>query len=379
MAKSIYYPTPKNELEVRSNIVLKYFSKWSSSLITNIKTEQLEEKFAVVDLAAGWELEEHNDAIITKLLDWATSQPQLRNMLSTIINDRDEQQIATITKHLTTIHHIELLRFSPHIHFSEVDNKLQAAISSIKTLPTLVLANWGTYKGLSFEFLYNLVHQSKSDCLLLFDYKKMSSFIHKKNKQEELARLLGAKTSTELQQVLKKRCSALKKEELITKAFEKKLKSTMGKGLLNPLKFKFYDHKNKASHFLYFLTQNQEAYTLMREIFCSESQIIEDGIGNLAYNPNKGAQQKITSPTLFGSMFELEQELLKTYQSQTLQIIDIYENHHLGRSLIKKNYIDALLNLEKKNKITVTRKRRPRIGLNNPLHLGDKVFVSFNK
>lgn len=381
MSSSRLYPFPKNELEVRSNIILKYFQQWSSQLIRNIQMEGWEEKFAFIDLCAGFGLENldsdaSTEVIATKILQLTTKNKALRSMLSSVLNDKETEVIANITKNITNIELIENLTFQPSINLSEVDASVLSSLSLIKTLPTLAILDWWNYKGIHLELLQNLVQKSKADCLLLFDYKSILAALPKKSKQEDLIRMFGSVILNPLKEQLKGRVPAYKKEQFILNALNKRLKQIAKTPYL--LQYKFYNSKNKTSHFLCFISQNQAAYTLMKEVFCSESQVIEDGIGNLEYNPNKGVQQKISSQTLFGSMFHLEQDLLQTYKSQTLQIIDIYENHHSGKALVKKNYIDALLNLERKNQITVTRKRQ-RMRLQNDLGLNDSIFVSFNK
>ncbi|MBL4648922.1 MAG: three-Cys-motif partner protein TcmP [Aureispira sp.] len=384
MSTSRLYPFPKNELEVRSNIILKYFKQWSAQLIQTIKIEGLEEKFAFIDLCAGFGLENSpptsclkcGEAIATKVLQLTAKNKALRSMLSTVLNDKETEVIAHITKDITNIDLIKTLTFQPSINLSEVDAPVFAALSLIKTLPTLVVLDWWNYKGINLELLQNLVTKSTADCLFIFDYKSILSAFPKKSKQEDLIRIFGATILHQLKENLKGRIPVYQKEKIILKALRNRLTQAVKTPYL--LQYKFYDSKNKTSHFLFFISQNQAAYTLMREVFCSESQVIEDGIGNLEYNPNKGVQQKITSQTLFGSMFHLEQDLLQTYKSQTLQMIDIYENHHSGKALVKKNYIDALLNLERKNQITVTRKRQ-RMRLQNEIGLNDSIFVSFNK
>ena len=59
------------------------------------------------------------------------------------------------------------------------------------------------------------------------------------------------------------------------------------------------------------------------------------------------------------------------FAGQTITMIDIYEQHHVGKRYIKKNYKDALLQLEAEGKITaVPAKRRKNT-------FGDDVKVTF--
>lgn len=373
------YPTPKNELEVRYNIIAKYFEQWSARVVGEINLKGLEEKFAFVDLCAAWKVFENKAFIGAKILEMAAENKALSGMLSVILNEKEPNMTVHLANDLEEIPLVANMGFPPQLFCSEIDAKVLSALSLVKNLPTFLMMDIWNYQGADLNLLRQLVKNNGCDCLLIFDYQSISNAILKSKKEADLLRIFSKKSTQELQLKFKEKISAFQKEQLILSSFKNLIQQKLGSTLPAPLHYKFYDEKNKTSHFIFFITQNQSNYALMREILSEESQVIEDGIGKLEFNPNLGEQQRITSQTLFGAMFELEQELLKTYKSQTLQIIDIYENHHKGRSLVKKNYIDALLNLERKNKITITRKRLSRFAPTNPDYLDDKVFVSFNK
>ena len=55
---------------------------------------------------------------------------------------------------------------------------------------------------------------------------------------------------------------------------------------------------------------------------------------------------------------KLQEKLLEDFEGMTLTMEQIYERHHVGKRYIKKNYKDALLNLENQGKIKTNRTQR---------------------
>ena len=63
--------------------------------------------------------------------------------------------------------------------------------------------------------------------------------------------------------------------------------------------------------------------------------------------------------------------LLNDFAGQKIQMIDIYEQHHVDKRYIKKNYKDTLLKLEAEGKIITNPSKRKKDTF------GDKVEVIF--
>ncbi|MFK7795950.1 MAG: three-Cys-motif partner protein TcmP [Aureispira sp.] len=376
MASTIGFSSPQNALQVRCNLLGQYFMAWAKQTSMHIAMEELEEKFAYIDLAAGAFTAIPEDSPSYAILEWASRQRNIRTQLYPLLNDGDAEQATTWQHCLHQLPRLEHFTFAPQVYQTTVDKTLQATIATVRSLPTLVSADWCANTGLSWDWLRDLVQLHPADCLLWVNYKQLLAWTKRKRDQEQLERTLGQQASHALKAAFKKRLSPAQKADYWKQLLEERLQKVVG-GQLGLLCYTFYDEQDKTEQFLYFLTQNPVAYTRMRQIMHSESQLIEDGIGNLCYQPSQGARKAMCSPTLFGPMFELEQHLLGTYLHQTIQLIDLYEAQHWGRSLTKKNYIDALLNLEEKGQLKITRKRPPRGRVHPKGHLPDKTFLSF--
>lgn len=377
MASTIGFSSPENALQVCCNLLGHYFMPWAKQVSMQIAMEGLEEKFAYIDLAAGALSEQPEESPSYAVLEWVSRQRNIRPQLYTLFNEQDPEKLDAWQACLEELPRLEHFTFAPQFHSSTVDVSLQQIIATVRSLPTLLSADWCLNEGLTWEWLKDLVQQHPADCLLWVDYQQLLKWGKRKKDQAQLERTLGITGAQALKAAFKKRLSATEKLAYWKQLLERRLQQVLGANHPGLLCYTFYDEQDKVSHFLYFLTRNPKAYTAMRQVMNAESQVIEDGIGNLAYQPSLGSRKSIASPTLFGPMFELEQHLLTTYLNQTVQLIDLYEDQHWGRSLTKKNYIDALLNLEEKGQIKITRKRAPRGRTLPKNHLPDKTFLSF--
>jgi hypothetical protein len=82
-------------------------------------------------------------------------------------------------------------------------------------------------------------------------------------------------------------------------------------------------------------------------------------------------------PFLFSfkqSLDDLERMLLEEFRGQSLQMIQIYRNHHIGKPFIKRNYKKILGEMEQKGLI----KAKPNLAERKPKGtFADNVLVTF--
>ncbi|MGH1336494.1 MAG: hypothetical protein ACRBFS_10230 [Aureispira sp.] len=377
MASTIGFSSPENAQQVCCNLLGHYFMPWAKQVSKRIAMEGLEEKFAYIDLAVGESTATPQDSPSYAILEWVSRQRNIRPLLYTLLNEKEGEKAVFWNNCLENLPRIEHFTFAPQLHQSMVDTPLQQHIATVRSLPTLVVADLCANEGLTWKWLRDLVQGHPADCVLSINYQQLLNWSKRKRDQEQLERILGEQASHALKVAFKKRLSATEKENYWKNLLEERLQEVLGANNPGLLCYTFYDEQDKTSRFLYFLTRDPKAYQAMRQVMNAESHIVEDGIGNLCYQPSRGPRKHQTSPTLFGPMFKLEQHLWATYLHQTIQLVDLYEEQHWGRSLTKKNYIDALLNLEEKGQIKITRKRAPRGRTVPKDHLPDKTFLSF--
>jgi hypothetical protein len=148
--------------------------------------------------------------------------------------------------------------------------------------------------------------------------------------------------------------SPINRELTIVEALVQALKAMGGKYVLP---FTFRDVRGtRTSHHLIFVSKHVRGYEKMKEIMAKESTTQDQGVPSFEYNPaleEFPALFELTKP-----LDELEEMLLTEFENQTISMIDIYNQHHVGRRFIEKNYKDVLLKLEQSNKIIANPAKR---------------------
>ena len=378
-SKTIGIAQPQSAAQVRLNLIGRYFSQWASYTLQRIFKEQLEEKLAYIDLCASLEVEGSDLGASAQILPWANRHRTLRQQLFTLLHDRDALALDALQQHLAQPEQIDRLAFEPQWHQGSVDAAVKDVVATVRSLPTLVVADFCAYEGLTWDWLYELVQRHGAEVVLTIDVHWVLRHLMRKKQRPTLERLFGAEALEQLQQTFKaKRYSYAQKVQHCWTALQPMLHEVLADASTGgQLRFTFCQDNARPRQWLLFLTAQEAPYRLMRTIMTEESQLLVDGIGNLQYIPGAPTRQRIQSPTLFGPLFELEQELLRTYRNQTIQLIDLFEVHQRGRSLIRQNYHDALLRLEAQGAIKITRERPGRGRQFPKSHLTDKAFISF--
>jgi len=143
------------------------------------------------------------------------------------------------------------------------------------------------------------------------------------------------------------------------------------------LPFRFTDDPGtRTSHHLIFVSKNILGYTLMKEIMAGESSKADQGVPSFSYNP---ADKKY--PLLFEytrPLDDLTDMLLKDFAGRTLTTTQIFEEHHIGKPYIKKNYKDALRKLEKAEEVITVPPANERRLQKGEVSFGDNVNVTFH-
>jgi hypothetical protein len=132
---------------------------------------------------------------------------------------------------------------------------------------------------------------------------------------------------------------------------------------------------NRTSHHLVFACKDVKGYEIMKEIMAKESSTTEQGVPSFEYNPATRSQSLLFE--LSRPLDDLEGMLLDYFAGMKMTMLEIYDQHHVGRRYIKSNYKSVLAKLESKGKVTalpVTEMRRKR---NGEPTFGDNVIVTF--
>src|SRR5262245_38155198 len=100
------------------------------------------------------------------------------------------------------------------------------------------------------------------------------------------------------------------------------------------------DKGTRTNHHLIFVTKHVLGYTIMKEIMAEKSSKHEQGVASFYYSP---ADKQF--PLLFEwgrPLDDLQGLLLAAFSGKTLRMKTIFQQHHVGRPFIEKNYKSVL-------------------------------------
>lgn len=345
MAKH-FFDEAKEQSEVKSAIVTKYFGAWATAIKGTVK-KYGNGKIAYLDLFAG--PGRYKDGTISTpllLLKMAIEDPDLRTMLVTIFNDKDEAHTKSLEKEISKLPGIKTLKYKPEINNDEVGTEMVKEFEKMSLIPTLFFVDpWG-YKGLSLKLINSVLKDWGCECIFFFNYTRINMGMNNPIVKQHMDSLFGEDRAA----VLRPKLAALKPEQrelAIVEALCEALQEMGGKYVL-PFCFK-RPNGERTSHHLIFVSKHPLGYKIMKSVMAKESSGREQGVPTFEYNPSfrkQGFLFELSRP-----LDDLEEMLLSEYAGQTMTMIDIHDDHNVGRRFISSNYKDALKNLEAKGKI----------------------------
>jgi hypothetical protein len=106
---------------------------------------------------------------------------------------------------------------------------------------------------------------------------------------------------------------------------------------------------------LVFVTKHRLGFEKMKAIMAEESSHANQGVPSYEYSPGHAS----TVGDLFERpLDELEDDLVQVFAGRTMSMIEIYREHNVDRPFIARNYKDALLNLERAQRISAEPAKR---------------------
>ncbi len=361
MTTNSFFNEQKEQSLIKARIVEKYFWVWAKIIISTIKASKRptpEPKIAYIDLFAGpGRYKDGSKSTPVKVLETAIADPDMRSMLVSIFNDVDSTNVSSLQQAIDSISGIENLQYRPKVLNHEVGDEFVKTFQQMHLVPTLFFVDpWG-YKGLSLQLINSVVKNWGCDCIFFFNYNRINMGLGNDAVKEHMNALFRQERTDQLSEQLKALSSPQERELTIVEAICEALKEMGGQYVL-PFRFK-HENGNRTSHHLIFVSQHIKGYETMKEIMAKESSDQVQGVPSFEYNPATFQQPllfELTRP-----LEQLESMILNMFSGRTMTMQEIYDEHHVDKPFIKKNYKTALINLENQGRITVsipTGKRR---------------------
>jgi three-Cys-motif partner protein len=169
---------PKNFFEerteasqVKAQIVDKYFRAWANIVAPRAR----DGKIAYIDLFAGpGRYRDGSASVPLMVLENAIADPNLRDKLVSIFNDKDENNTQTLEEEINSLEDIETLKYKPQVLNHEVGTEIAESFEKSGLIPTLFFVDpWG-YKGLSLRLINSVLKNWGCDCIIFFNYNRIN-------------------------------------------------------------------------------------------------------------------------------------------------------------------------------------------------------------
>jgi three-Cys-motif partner protein len=352
---------------IKSRIVTKYFWAWAKVIIPTAKTHG--NRIAYIDLFAGpGRYEDGTVSTPLMVLDKAVADPDMRNMLVTVLNDRNSEYADSLKEAIDSLPDISRLKFSPQVRNDQIGEEIVKKFEQIRLVPTFLFVDpWG-YKGLSLALINSVLKDWGCDCIFFFNYNRINMGLPNEIVREHMNALFGEHRADSIREKLDA-TGPDDHESLIIEELSKALKEMGGKYVL-PFAFK-NEQGTRTKHHLIFTSKNFRGYEIMKAIMAKESSEHEQGVPSFEYSP---ASRNF--PFLFAlntPLDDLEEMLLSEFAGQRLPMRHIYEKHSVDKPYIEPNYKKVLINMEISGKINAeppAKKRRRAT-------FGNSVIVTF--
>lgn len=371
MSGNSFFDESQEQSQVKAEIIAKYFWAWAKVIIPSQKRRG--NRIAYIDLFAGpGRYKDGTRSTPLLILERAIRDPNMREMLVTIFNDKDSNNTQTLSQAIDSIPDITSLKYKPAVYNEEVGEEIVKMFEQMRLVPTLFFVDpWG-YKGLSLGLINSVLKNWGCDCIIFFNYNRINMGLHNEAVEEHMNALFGKERGDRLRQQLEP-MRPFERELTIIEALAEAIREMGGKYVL-PFCFK-NARGNRTSHHLVFVSKDVKGYEIMKGIMAKGSSGAEQGVPSFEYNPATRSQSLLFE--LSRPLDDLEGMLLDHFAGRNMKMLEIYDQHHVGKRYIKPNYKSVLSKLEAKGRITAsppTDTRRKRHG--EPT-FGDNVIVTF--
>ena len=344
-----FFEETKEQSLVKSAIVSKYFWAWAKVIMPQVRFAG--KKIAYIDLFAG--PGRYNDGTQSTpllVLKRAIDDPDMRQMLVTTFNDRDENNSRSLERAINQLPGIEKLKYKPQVMNEEVGTKMVKMFQQMRLVPTLFFVDpWG-YKGLSLQLVNAVVKDWGCECIFFFNYNRINMGLNNELVEEHMNALFGKARADALRTKLTT-LSATDRELTIVEELYKALNPTGDRYVL-PFRFKD-DRGRRTRHHLIFVSKNFRGYHIMKSVMAGESSKHEQGVAAFEYSP---ADENY--PLLFEMsrpLDDLKAMLLKDCTGAHVTFKQLYENHSVGKPYTDTNYKHVLKTLEEAGLIAASK------------------------
>ena len=201
MVDNQFFAESREQSQIKARIVAKYFWAWAKVVIPSTKLHG--NRIAYIDLFAGpGRYEDGTISTPLLVLQSAIEDPDMRNMLVTVFNDRDVENAGKLRAAIEALPGINTLKYKPQISNQVVGEELAKMFSGLRLVPTFFFVDpWG-YKGLSLGLINSVLQNWGCDCVFFFNYNRVNMGLNNDSVREHMDILFGKERADKLRATL---------------------------------------------------------------------------------------------------------------------------------------------------------------------------------
>lgn len=367
-----FFDCPSEQSRVKAKIVTSYFTAWSRVIRDHWnKTIPI----GYIDLFCGPGVyQDGTKSVPIMLVESVLKDDKIKSRIQFLFNDMDMNNIHSLKSSINDIEGSRLLDAQIFYTNEIIDSTFADDIKLDSKLPILSFVDPFGYKGLTMELINKLIRNKGSDCIFFFNYNRINMALSSNTKFDEyLTGIFGLERA----QVLKERLrylSAEQREPMIINSLIESLKENDANYVLP---FKFYSvDMIRTSHFIIFVTKNDTACRIMKQIMYSNSAKDVDGVASFEFKDSANFGNTYEQLFLFDRPLDnLCIEIAETYKTPVLvkNVCDKYELN-INNRFVKRNVKDALIKLEECGRLVVLSGRK-QTKRNGRLNMPDGALV----
>lgn len=351
MVKNEFFKEQKEQSKIKTNILVKYFSAWAQIMKFN-STKPL----AYIDLFSGPGYYRDGSQstpieILSLIINKTNAKNEFvfRDRVTTIFNDVNRDFTESLQRSIGSIENINTLRYYPQVYNEGIGINVIDKLRFLESSPKLFFIDpWG-YKGLSLQLIGSTIKDWGCDCIFFFNYNRINMGLNNPSVKEHIDALFGVTRANALREQISD-FSPKNKELSIVEEICNALRDVGGEYIL-PFRFKD-ENQDRTSHYLIFVSKKFKGFEIMRDIMAQESSSNDEGVPSFEYSPASAIQPYLFSFTQ--PLQALKDMLVTEFNQQTLTRDEIYQCHSPNRPYVKKNYTQAILELESECRCTIT-------------------------
>lgn len=372
-----FFEEQKEQSQIKAAIVADYFWSWAKVITGYQKGGRQAPKIAYIDLFAGrGRYADGSKSTPLLILEQAIADPVFAQSLITLFNDGADENVSALRKEIEGLAGVSGLKFTPQVRCNQVGDEIVKAFESWNAIPTLMFVDpWG-YKGLSLRLINSVLKNWACECIFFFNYNRINMGLSNPVVKTHMEALFGEERAAKLTAKLNA-MDPTDRELTIVEELAQALKQMGGEFVL-PFCFK-NEAGTRTTHHLVFVSKHPLGYKIMKRVMAGASSTADQGVASFAYNPAERID-RARQPLLFElsrPLDDLEEMLLDAFAGRTLSMLEIYDQHNVGRPYTDANYKQVLRQMELAGKIKADPPHTARRKLNGEVTFADKVQVTF--